>query len=147
MQMYAYDHCIQQYQSVSKWIGFIDTDEFIVLHQNTHLNEFLSHYELYGGLAISSLFFGNGGNRKRPKGGQLLGFQYRTPEQLSYNRLVKMIIQPDKVMYPVSPHSFLFKEGFYCVNESGLRVDAQQFPCHVEKVQLNHYFTRSDEEW
>ena len=32
MQLFAYDHCLQTYGQESKWIGFIDTDEFIVPH-------------------------------------------------------------------------------------------------------------------
>jgi hypothetical protein len=147
IQLFAYDHCVHTYQSESKWIGFIDTDEFLVPHTADNMRDFLTVYEDSGGLAISSVFFGSGGNKTRPTNGQVCGYQNRTPEKLSINRLVKMIVQPDKVILPVSPHSFFFKEGFFGINESGLRVDSQNFPCHIDKIQLNHYFTRSDEEW
>jgi hypothetical protein len=147
MQMFAYDHCVQTYQHESKWIGFIDTDEFIVLHTPELLSTFLTRYEPYGGLAISSLFFGHGGNKTRPKGGQIAGFRYRTSEQFSNNRLVKMIVQPERVIFPKDPHTFLFKEPFFAINDKGRRVDTQLFPCQVDTIQLNHYFTRSAEEW
>jgi len=147
VQLFAYDHCLQTYGHVSKWIGFIDTDEFILLKDSTNIREFLKEYEDRGGLAVSSLFFGSSGNTIRPSAGQLAGYRFRTPEKLTVNRLVKSIVQPEKVIQPISPHSFLFKEGWYCVNESGLRVDAQQFPCHTERIQINHYYTRSAEEW
>jgi hypothetical protein len=146
-QLFAYDHCIQTYGNQSKWIGFIDTDEFIVLREGTNLKEYLASFESYAGLAISSLFFGFGGNKTRPIGGQIAGYQLRTPEQFSQNRLIKSIVQPEKVLFPISPHSFLFSEGNYCVNEDRLRVDAQRFPCHVKSIQINHYFTRSENEW
>lgn len=147
MQLAAYDHCIQTYGAESTWIGFIDTDEFLVPINTCSLQDFLKPYEPHAGLAISSLFFGNGGNKTRPLFGQLDAYRIRTPEKFSLNRLVKMIVQPVKVILPISPHSFLFKEGHFCVNEKGLRVDAQQFPCHVDEIQVNHYFTRSEEEW
>jgi hypothetical protein len=147
VQLYAYDHCIQNHQSDSKWIGFIDADEFLVIKEDVDIKHILERYEEWAGLAISSLFFGSGGNTTRPSVGQLAGYPLRTPEKLSVNRLVKSIVQPDKVILPISPHSFLFKEGWYCVNESGLRVDAQQFPCHVDRIQVNHYYTRSEQEW
>jgi hypothetical protein len=146
-QLYAYDHCIQTYGTQSKWIGFIDTDEFIVLRDCNDLREYLKAFESFSGLAISSLFFGYGGNKTQPRGGQIAGYRIRTKEQFSRNRLIKSIIQPEKVIFPVSPHSFFYKEGFYCVNEKGSRVDIQQFPCHVDSIQVNHYFTRSEEEW
>ncbi len=147
VQLFAYDHCLQTYGQTSRWIGFIDTDEFIVLHGANNLPEFLQQYEAYAGLAISSLFFGPGGNKTRPTIGQVAGYRFRTPEKLSVNRFIKSFVQPSRVIYPISPHSFLYREGEYCVNESGLRVDAQRFPCHVEHIQLNHYYTRSEEEW
>lgn len=147
VQLYAYDHCLQTYGHTSRWIGFIDTDEFVVLHKANNLPEFLQKYEAYAGLAISSLFFGPGGNKTRPSIGQVAGYRFRTPEKLSVNRFIKSFVQPSHVIYPISPHSFLYREGEYCVNESGLRVDAQRFPCHVEQIQVNHYYTRSEEEW
>lgn len=147
MQIHAYDHCIQTYGSTSTWIGFIDTDEFLVPVTTVSLQEFLKPFEPYAGFAVSSLFFGSNGNVKRPAGGQIAGYTRRTPNRYSRNRLVKMIVQPGKVMFPLSPHSFLFKEGCYCVNENGYRVDSQEFPCHIDTIQLNHYFTRSQQEW
>ena len=113
MQLAAYDHCVQVHGQDSTWIGFIDTDEFIVPRNTTNLVEFLKPYETYGGLAMSSLFFGHGGNKTRPTSGQINAYRIRTPEQLSLNRLVKMVIQPAKVLFPISPHSFLFKQGHF----------------------------------
>jgi tetratricopeptide (TPR) repeat protein len=147
MQIYAYDHCLRTYGSESKWIGFIDTDEFIVPHSYKKLDTYLQQFESYAGFAISSLFFGYSGNNIRPIGGQITGYQKRTPERFSRNRFVKMIVQPERVIYPISPHSFLFTEDAYCVNENGMRVDAQEFPCHVNTIQINHYFSRSKQEW
>jgi hypothetical protein len=147
MQLHAYDHCLRTYGQASTWMGFIDTDEFIVPRIPGRLDDFLKGYESYGGLALSSLFFGHDGNRKRPGGGQIGAYRTRTPETFSYNRLIKSIVRPEAVLNPISPHSFLYKENFFCVNEAGQRVDAQDYPCHVEKIQLNHYFTRSVDEW
>lgn len=147
MQMYAYDHCVQTYGLLSKWIGFIDTDEFFVVHDGRPLGAFMRDFEAFSGLAVSSLFFGYGGNKIRPAGGQIAAYRRRAPDKFSYNRLVKSIIKPETVKFPVSPHTFFFKENCYCVNEDFNRVDAQDYPCHVKKIQLNHYFTRSEEEW
>jgi tetratricopeptide (TPR) repeat protein len=147
VQLYAYDHCIQEYGQFSQWIGFIDTDEFIVPKTTPHLKNFLRDYETYAGLSISSLFYGSGGNQTRPGCGQIIGYQMRTPEALSKNRFIKSIVQPDKVVFPISPHSFMYKEGEFCVNENNARVDSQFFPCYVAKIQLNHYYTRSAQEW
>jgi hypothetical protein len=147
MQLYAYDHCIQTYGHLSKWIGFIDTDEFVIPKTAENLPDFLKSYEQFGGLAISSLFFGSSGNLSRPACGQIAGYLIRAPEDLSTNRLVKSFVQPAKVLFPISPHSFMFTKGNFCVNELENRVDTQFFPCSVSKIQLNHYYTRSAQEW
>ncbi|NMB53324.1 MAG: glycosyltransferase family 92 protein [Leptolinea sp.] len=147
MQLYAYDHCLQEYGRFSRWIGFIDTDEFIVPKTTPDIKEFLCSYEQYAGLGLNSLFFGAGGHETRPVCGQVAGYQIRAPEELSKNRFIKSIVQPSRVVLPVSPHSFLYKENDFCVNENKDRIDTQFFPCNVRKIQLNHYYTRSTQEW
>ncbi len=147
MQLHAYDHCLRTYGPASTWIGFIDADEFIVTHPPERLDTYLKKFEAYGGLAVSSLFYGHGGNIARPAGGQIAAYRLRTPNAFSHNRLIKSIVQPGAVLHPISPHSFLYREGQFCVNEDCKRVDAQDFPCRIKTIQLNHYFTRSQEEW
>ncbi|HEX7556790.1 MAG TPA: glycosyltransferase family 92 protein, partial [Leptolinea sp.] len=146
MQVFAYDHCIQTYGHLSQWIGFIDTDEFIIPSTTDSIPEFLKDYEGFGGLALHCLFFGSSGQQKRPRCGQVAGYLQRTPPSFIRNRLVKSIVQPSRVLFPLSPHSFMYSEGNYCVNEAEYRVDDQFFPVHVSKIQLNHYYTRSQEE-
>ncbi|NPV87546.1 MAG: glycosyltransferase family 92 protein [Anaerolineae bacterium] len=145
-QLFAYDHCLQMFGHTSRWMGFIDADEVLVPKTTTDLRELLAEYEPYGGLAVSSLFFGSGGCQHKPQDGQIAAFRLRTPEVHPFNRAVKCIVQPSRVLLPDSPHGFTFRQDFFCVNENGFRVDDQLFPNHVEKVQLNHYFCRSLEE-
>jgi tetratricopeptide (TPR) repeat protein len=47
---------------------------------------------------------------------------------------------------PHSPHDFVYKENSCCVNEGFLRADLQRFPNHTDKIQLNHYYCRSEHE-
>lgn len=143
MQLYAYDHCLQIFGANTFWMGFIDTDEFLVPKAGQGLKELLKDYEPFGGLAVSSLFFGTNGHQTRPAAGQIASYTQRTHVTLKENELVKSIIQPERVLMPYSPHDFTFKENFWCVNEAFLRVDSQDFPNHIKKIQLNHYFCRS----
>ncbi len=146
VQLYAYDHCLQVFGAQTRWLGFIDTDEFLVPKTTLDLKDFLKAYEDQAGLAISSLFFGSGGHKTRPAGGQIFAYRRRTPANYSTNTLVKCIVQPAQVEAPNSPHDFLFRYQNGCVNEGYLRVDDQRFPNKIEKIQLNHYYCRSEEE-
>jgi len=146
MQVYTYDHCLQTFGSLTFWLGFIDADEFLVPKTTPDLKEFLKDYEAYGGLAVSSLFFGSNGHQTRPASGQIAAYTRRTHATFKENELVKSIIQPRLVLMPHSPHDFIFKENACCVNESFLRVDFQHFPNYTGKIQLNHYYCRSESE-
>ena len=146
MQLYAYDHCLQTFGHLTFWLGFIDTDEFLVPKTTLDLKEFLKGYEAYAGLAVSSLFFGSNDHQTRPSIGQIAAYTRRTHGTLKENELIKSIVQPGLTLMPNSPHDFTFKKNVWCVNEGLLRVDGQNFPNHTELIQLNHYFCRSKSE-
>jgi tetratricopeptide (TPR) repeat protein len=142
-QLHAYDHCLQTFGSRTFWLGFIDTDEFLVSKPTLDLKELLKDYEAYAGLAVSSLFFGSNGHQERPAQGQIAAYTRRIHASFKDYTQVKSIIQPKMAFMPYSPHDFIYKENCWCVNEGFLRVDSQDFPSHTEKIQLNHYFCRS----
>lgn len=146
VQLHAYDHCLRIFGANTFWMGFIDTDEFLVPKTCLDLKELLKDYEAYGGLAVSSLFFGSNGHANRPSVGQIASYTHRTHVTFKENDLIKSIIQPSRVLMPYSPHDFTYKEKYWCANEIFLRVDNQDFPNHIEKIQLNHYFCRSKSE-
>ena len=146
MQLHAYDHCLRTFGSQTFWLGFIDTDEFFVPKACLNLKDFLKDYEDYGAMAVSSLFFGTGGHKDRPAAGQLPSYLLRTHETFQENKLIKCFVRPDQVMLPNSPHDFVYKPTAWCVNEDFKRIDYQRFPNSIKKIQVNHYYCRSESE-
>jgi tetratricopeptide (TPR) repeat protein len=146
MQLYAYDHCLQTFGPHTFWMGFIDTDEFLVPKTTLDLKELLKDYEAYGGLAVSALFFGSNGHKTRPSAGQIAAYTRHTHATLKQNLYVKSIVQPGLVLMPNTPHDFTYINDTWCVNEGNLRVDFQCFPNYTTKIQLNHYYCRSEDE-
>lgn len=146
MQLFAYDHCLQVFGKNTFWMGFIDTDEFLVPKSTFDLKELLKEYEAFGGLAVSSLFFGSNGHQTRPAEGQIASYTRCVHEAFKEYEFVKSIVQPARTLMPNSPHDFIYKEATYCVNENFLRVDGQRFPVNTERIQLNHYYCRSENE-
>ncbi|HVN54759.1 MAG TPA: glycosyltransferase family 92 protein [Anaerolineaceae bacterium] len=145
-QLSAYDHFLRTFSRRTLWAGFIDTDEFLVPKTGDDLKVFLQDYEKNAGLAVNWVIFGSNGHKTRPQYGQLLSYTLRTPDQMPENQTIKSVIQPDKVLIPHSPHHFIFKDGYACVNEKGYSVYDQYMPFTAEKIQLNHYWCRSEEE-
>lgn len=146
VQLAAYDHCLRTFGPNTFWMGFIDTDEFLVPKAASDLQSFLKEYEAHAGLAVSSVFFGSGEHRVRPAAGQISSYTMRVHPHFKENEFVKSIVQPGLTALPNSPHDFVYKQGAWCVNEKFMRVDDQRFPHSIEKIQLNHYFCRSQEE-
>jgi hypothetical protein len=144
-QMIAYGHCLKKYGSLCKWIAFIDADEFIVPKTTGNLPEFLSAYERFGGLGINWLVFGSNGHIEKPATSQIQSYTRRIPKSHPLNDHVKSIVQPRYVKHiPSGPHHFHYKLGKYSVNENFKRFKGPYSPHSTEKIQLNHYWLRSE---
>jgi len=147
-QVKAYGHCIKNFGKHSRWIGFIDIDEFIVPKTtNGDLAAFLKDYEDYGGLGMNWLIFGSNGHLKKPVLSQLESFLLRAEEDFHVNRHIKNIVQPQYVKSVLGAHNFAYKDGKFCVNENFTPIDGSFSDVSVNKIQLNHYYCRSFEEY
>ncbi|MFI5158164.1 MAG: glycosyltransferase family 92 protein [Sphingobacteriales bacterium] len=145
MQLRAYEHCLEHYGPLCKWIAFIDADEFIVPKTLTgNLPDFLKAYKDYGGLVINWLVFGSNGHINKPPGTQVQNYTRRGLKSNAVNEHVKSIVQPSFVIKPLTPHHFNYKKGKYGVNEN-FDSTAGPFSSHSSnKIQINHYFLRSE---
>ncbi|MDB5153709.1 MAG: hypothetical protein JWR54_2460 [Mucilaginibacter sp.] len=145
-QMVAYGHCLKKYGPSCKWIAFIDADEFIVPKTFTgNLPDFLVPYEGFGGLGINWLVFGSNGHIEKPRGTQIESYTHRIPKSNPLNDHVKSIVQPRYVKHiPSGPHHFHFTLGKYSVNENFKRFKGPYSPHSTNKIQLNHYWLRSE---
>jgi hypothetical protein len=140
----------------TKWVAFIDADEYLLPHDTDDLKELLRGYEEYGGLAVSWQVFGPNGHGARPNGLVIESYlrkgigpfdlydhpSGRPPTCWQY----KCIVQTKCVKRALSPHSFEFKKRFL-VNERGEEVRGLLRRPFVERIQLNHYITKSAEDW
>lgn len=144
MQFPAYLNCIKRYSALSRWIAFIDVDEFIV-PKSTHGNLplLLKDYEAYGGLGINWQIFGSSGHVKRTGKPIIESFLLRSEVNFHINRHIKSIVQPARVKYIINPHAFSYKEPYYAVNENFERVEDAFVEPSTDKVQINHYYCKS----
>ncbi|SDF87844.1 Glycosyltransferase family 92 [Dyadobacter soli] len=148
MHVKAYQHCLDNFGYKSRWIAFIDMDEFIVpKNESANLPEFLEKYENYGGLGLSWLIFGSNNHISKPAGSQLQNFTRRSEISFPPNRHIKSIVQPRHVRSAYKSHCFKFKPGFSCVNEHFVPIEEAVADVSVDTIQLNHYYCRSLEEY
>lgn len=145
----AYDHCLQHFGKKSKWIGFIDMDEFIVPKKPLgDLKTLLKDYERYGGLGINWQVFGSSGQLRKTTRPQIERFTLRSETHSEVNNHIKSIVQPEfTISVSVDCHHFVYKRNKFCVNENFLPITNAFSPCSTDKIQLNHYYCRSLEEY
>jgi len=147
-QVPAYNDCLIRNRNNSQWIAFIDVDEFIVPKSTKgDLRTFLRDFEGYAGLAINWLVFGSSGHIKRTNRSQLKSFLLRSEQSFHVNRHVKVIVQTKFVKRSVGAHLFQFIEPYFAVNEFGKEIKTSYSSVSVEKIQINHYYCRSLEEY
>lgn len=146
-QMIAYDICLRDYEGKSKWIAFIDVDEFLIPKKHNDLRMILADYEDFGGLGVHWVEFGSSGHLTRPRGMQLRNYVYRFPLGCPKNTHIKSIVQPAKVKKACDPHRFIYRGPWFCVDENKLPLAESQGPFTARDIQLNHYYYRSQEDY
>lgn len=156
-QMECYKTCIRDYSSETKWLGFIDIDEFIVPKSTDNLYDFLKQFEKKAGAVnIYWRLFGSSGRIDRDTSGLVCeDFTVCWPK---YCDIGKCFYNTAFGFNEDSKHSGLLHHKFWA-NYKGIDIppvnifghicngnrniaDSDNFP-----IQINHYFTKSYKEY
>jgi hypothetical protein len=155
-QTLAYDHAMANYGPDYKWMAFIDLDEFMFPAKGNSLEETMKMLEHLPAISMPWLMYGPGGHNKKPEGLVIKNFIERAawppiPAQYTLYKF-KSIVNPRAVAQGIGIHTFeTLKDGPVLINDRG-----QVYPHHqmrvldyasIEHIRLNHYFTRSEEEF
>ena len=144
-QMEAYRHCLSSYRKKTRWIAFIDADEFIVPKTSYLLTDFLRHYEYADAVGINWTLFGHNGHDTKPAGLVTENYTRREEKQ---NIHIKSLVNPLKTLQPSNPHHFMMKEGSIYVDVKHNPIQSAFNEHHtIDVAQINHYFTKSAEEF
>ena len=144
-QTSAYADCLARDRDDSRWIAFIDADEFLFSPTGQPLPELLSAYESHPGVVVNCAMFGPNGHRVRPSG--LVTESYMRPLDSHRTRLVKTIADPRLAKHAAGPHHFEYSQG--------LAVDENHYPVKgpwtksvsCSTLRINHYVTKSEQEF
>ena len=155
-QWAAYDDCLEQHREDSRWIAFVDLDEFLFSPTGTPVAEILRDYEQWPGIGVNRLRFGTSGHRVRPSG-LVIGNYTQRARRGPY--LVKSIVDPRRTARCLTVHVFEYTDGI-ARDENGkplvhrgdsgdMRPELAAFtdPVTVSRLCINHYVTRSEEEF
>ena len=119
------------------------------------------HYNLYdfvddlmsknkdaGGIGVNWLIFGSNGHETKPQGGVLKNFTKSAQKNFPANFHIKTICDPTKILSWTSPHFPNYLRGFHTIDENGNIINgAFSEAVNFKKIRINHYFTKSKQEF
>lgn len=144
----AYNDCLQRFGKESRWIGYIDSDEMVVVKNGKKLPEFLKDFEDYAGLFVVWVTYGAGGQKQKSGLPCMQRFTAKSPSRHA-DGVGKVFVQPAYIRRMLTHNGYPI-EGFVVVGESKDPVDeaeAWMLNATTDNICLNHYYTKSYEEW
>lgn len=147
MQCKCYTDCLPRTKGISKWVAFIDPDEFLLPIQEQTLTEFLRGYEQFGGVAANWQMFGTSNLKKIPNDRLLIeSLTLCAEKNFAGNRFVKSIVRPERVSHFDSAHEAVYINGYYGVNTDKFPIESEKSSIILtNKLRINHYWTRDED--
>jgi hypothetical protein len=162
----AFGHCIENHRLDSRWIAFIDIDEFLFSPIGDPVSEILREFESAPGVGVNRVPFGPSGHKTRPPGLVIESYLRRSPSSITQTA-IKSIVDPGAVEACMGAHYFSYLDGRCAVDELGRTLDpTREIPPEIamagkkpktnaaftesfsiERLRINHYATKSIEEW
>jgi hypothetical protein len=126
-------------------LALLDADEFLYPAQEWEsLASILEGFSEAPAVAVNWQMFGTDGHIVRPHGSVLENFKACAA---SGNQHVKIIVQPEMTVRIVTPHDAIYVSGKTAVNERGTPVHGARSAPSLERLRINHYWTKSVEEY
>lgn len=143
----AFAHWIATYRHLHKAVAFIDPDEFLVLHKHGSIDDLLAEhlYPFGGALCVNWIIFGDSGLKSYDDRPVTQRFTMRCAE---VDQHVKSIVVCEDLVECVNPHFFTLANGKVQRDTRGTTFGGPLNPGGpTDVVQLNHYLTKTFEEW
>lgn len=139
VQHVAYARCLADYKFKSRWIAFIDIDEFIVTA--TPIHNLLRYYEAYPCLCPHWVLFGSNNHLEYAPISVPERF---TKCQADVNPHVKSIVNPIRTGNWVTPHRFTHDINPVDENCKPIEMEDSIPPNGtIDKIYIAHYATKS----
>ncbi|MBP3256318.1 MAG: glycosyltransferase family 92 protein [Clostridia bacterium] len=152
VQILAYKDAVKKHKEEVKYLGFIDIDEFVVPVNNPSilnmLNEIMPLDSNAAGVAINWKIYGSSGFMEKQDGLIIENYRYRADDNFENNKYIKTICNPRLIEDIKNVYSPIYINNMYNIDESGNKVTGKtNSKCPCLKLRINHYFTKSMEEY
>jgi hypothetical protein len=147
-QIFAYNDILRKARDETYWLAVIDCDEFIVPISTKEIPEFLKDFEGYAGVEINWVVYGSGGQKNKKDGLIIERFKDHSLMDFDRNRHIKTILNP-RYTLKIDIHSALYIKNKFSVNihKKIAKTGFLDRDGVFDKIRINHYFTKSYEEF
>lgn len=139
-QANAYNDAINQFKNETRWLCPLDLDEFICLKKHSNISEFMNNFNDCFQVSLRWMMYGSSGYIKQPKGLVIENFTKHAKECSSS---FKSIFNPRAAVDAYLVHNAIGVGKW--VDENHVKLGEASPSTDV--VQINHYFTKSKEEF
>ncbi|MCD7818866.1 MAG: glycosyltransferase family 92 protein, partial [Lachnospiraceae bacterium] len=152
-QLDAYNDAVKCFKNKTRYMAFLDVDEFLVPEptsislKETIQSVFKKRF-LCGGIAVNWRVYGSSGYVSAPSGYVIENYRYRCREDGQGNECIKTIANPRFVVHFNHVHYPTYLYGLHNIDENGNKVYGwSNVVPQTRFIRINHYFTKSKEEW
>jgi len=152
-QVDAYNLAILSHKAEAKYLVVIDVDEFLQLTDQSIttlddiINPLITKNDV-GGIGVNWCMFGSGGEKHYKNELVTKRFVFKAEQNNPSNHYIKSIINPRLTIGFFKAHAAYYWPGYYTVNCVGERISGSMTDvCIHYPLRLNHYFTKSKEEF
>ena len=150
-QIDAYNQAIKKYRVRYKYLIVVDADEFLVCDELlngksllTIINEFFDKSKKIACLGINWFIFGSSGYDDFPGGGVLEKFTRCSEDAFDRNRLIKVVVKPERIVGFVDPHLPWVLLGYQAVDLDYHPISYPQIDLPVRRdMRIYHYFCKN----
>jgi hypothetical protein len=147
-QRSAYDDCLRRHRTDTRWIAFIDLDEFLFSPAGVPLPEILRRFDTHPGVVVNWRIYGTNGWKHSPDGLVIENHPLRGPDDHAANSIVKSIVYPRKALGVTQESVHYFRLRGNPVGEDGRpALLPRREPTTADLLRINHYYAKSEEEF
>jgi glycosyl transferase family 92 len=146
-QFAAYADCLDRHRRDTRWIAFIDIDEFLFSPTGRSLPNVLKEFSRVPAVAANWRIYGTNGHETPPDGSVVENYPVAEPDEHPINLHVKSTVFPAMTSSLVE-NSHTFRHYGRPVGEDRRPVSGPwRQPPTADLLRINHYLTRSRQEW
>jgi glycosyl transferase family 92 len=150
----AYEHCLYRHRDDSRWIAFLDLDEFLFSPTGSPVSDLLREYEQWPGVGVYWAIYGTSGHTKRPEGLVIENYLERMNPNRPGNawfrqrKYMKSIVDPRRTARcrALGAHNFEYMDGTAVDENKQPITRGYSQTLSYSRLRVNHYYTKSEEE-